>query len=86
MCFDTKALKHEGVETQRHKGTKTRSFFDTKKMLIIGTIFQPFVRVENIQPLLEPFEHPKILKPLKPQKPLKPLPFLDPHSTASLTH
>ena len=51
-----------------------------------GKYFQPFVRVENFQPLLEPIEPFEPIKsvqlieppkPLKPHKPLKPLKLLE---------
>ena len=43
--------RQEGVETRRHEDTKAQSFFKTK-LLINGICFQPFERIE----LIEPFE------------------------------
>jgi hypothetical protein len=59
--FETR--RHEGAktrsffETRRHKGAKTRSFFYKTKMLKIEKYFQPFERIELIEPFEQPLNH-----------------------------
>jgi hypothetical protein len=53
--IETQTKSHKGemltafflTKSQRHKGTK---FFCKTKMLIIGKCFQPFERIEPIEP------------------------------------
>ena len=51
--FDTNARKRDFFDTKarRRKDTKTRSYFYKTKMLINGKCFQPFERIERIEPL-----------------------------------